>query len=886
MQYVAHTARSDVCALLGLQWKTLTFLRNKVIYFIAGPHGGAAVRRLGFVTLWAVTLGLTACSASTRQSPLEAPLSTDSVRETRSPHQSGASSHRVVWGLWEVDFAADHRSAEIVPMRQADMHLNVVRMLEVTPCSSCLRIGNITALSPHELAADLSLTHLAPGNLKLTGFDVRGILIADSDSFFPTFGRSIAWGAGMPIMVNGDGYTHLFNPSEFDPSLPGPAILKYIPGKLATADNLSSNLNPYVAYGEDEPRRVFLPGETKTRTVVLRVPDGPFRFGYAVDACWQMVYGDIVDPVTDFPETANCREAYGIDVEIGSGLGTDSGTSVPCSIVVYDHQGQYSIDDVVIEAPDLFEGQKFPLFSGYVGDEGYRFSISIWNKNSAPEGIYPLLVQVIDKSMDPNLGLVDAWQVGEIRVGAPVGWVATWGGPNRDAAWDVATDDSGDVYVAGSFDGNVDFDPGGGTDYHTSEGASGAYLCKLSSTGEFQWAKTWGGAKASALAVDESGNVSVIGLFEGLVDFDPGPNVDERQAAGVFTDVFLSRFDQDGQFQWVRAWGAANKEETAADVAVGGMGSVYVTGCFTGKVDFDPGPAVDESTSNGEEDVYLSKFDYYGDFEWVRSWGGPGGVSPNEDDEGWGVAADGSGGVYVVGNFHTPLDFDPGSGADIRSPVGWEDSFLSKFNSYGNFQWVRTWGGTSSTGASAVAVADPDCVYVCGFYRGTTDFDPGDGVDEHGTNGTLDCYLSRLTLGGTFVWSRVWGGPSDLMVTDVAADSAGGALLTGFFAHTVDLDPGPGFDSHETNGWMDAYLSCIDSAGEFRWGRSWGGQGTMSVYVDDGGQGIATDGEGNVYSVGHFENLVDFEPGPGVDETITHGLWDAYLIKFRPDGAW
>ena len=56
------------------------------------------------------------------------------------------------------------------------------------------------------------------------------------------------------------------------------------------------------------------------------------------------------------------------------------------------------------------------------------------------------------------------------------------------------------------------------------------------------------------------------------------------------------------------------------------LGNVYVTGLFDGTADLDPGPGIDNHTSNGNWDIYLSKFDASGNFLWARTWGG------NDDD--------------------------------------------------------------------------------------------------------------------------------------------------------------------------------------------------------------------------------------------------------------
>ena len=91
-------------------------------------------------------------------------------------------------------------------------------------------------------------------------------------------------------------------------------------------------------------------------------------------------------------------------------------------------------------------------------------------------------------------------------------------------------------------------------------------------------------------------------------------------------------------------------------VATDGSGNVYTTGEFEDTVDFDPGTAVDNHTSNGNTDIYLSKLDSNGNSIWSRTWGGIG------DDIGTSVAIDNFDNVYITGMFADTVDFDPGPG--------------------------------------------------------------------------------------------------------------------------------------------------------------------------------------------------------------------------------
>jgi hypothetical protein len=116
---------------------------------------------------------------------------------------------------------------------------------------------------------------------------------------------------------------------------------------------------------------------------------------------------------------------------------------------------------------------------------------------------------------------------------SPAAWVRSWDAfhepVNTQTA--IALDQSGYIYVVGSFDDTTDLDPGPGVDEHHATGQS-ASLSKFDPTGDFIWARTWGGSSdedvvnAQSIHIDDSGNIYVVGVFNGEGDFDPGPGVD------------------------------------------------------------------------------------------------------------------------------------------------------------------------------------------------------------------------------------------------------------------------------------------------------------------------------------------------------------------------
>jgi hypothetical protein len=636
-------------------------------------------------------------------------------------------------------------------------------------------------------------------------------------------------------------------------------------------------------------RGMLSPGAKIIRHYTIDLSGG-LIFNYAVDTCWAMPQGappyEIPD---DFPPEANRPEAYRIVVtELDNSLyyeepSGDAGGELRLLVDVWDHY-ESALNQVSAES---LAGIPHTVATTPIGGgEGYStYKFEFAGAELIKNGHAELLLSVQSEAVGYDGTLpgkpVTAYFKHPFKIkddSTAIGGAAwTWGGVEDDFGQGVVIDLEGNLYIAGHFQETVDFDPGPGTNIHSSVGYADIFLSKFDSGGNFQWTKTWGGKEwdgGYGVAIEGSSYIYVTGFFESTVDFDPGPEVDERTSINWSRDIFLSKFDSSGDLQWARTWGGKGYDQ-GLGVAVDISGNLCVTGCFCSTVDFDPGPGVDEHTANGVLDIFLSKFDSSGEFQWARAWGGSGYY-----DMGFGVVIDVSGNAYITGYFDDTADFDPGPAVDEHSSNGCEDVFLSKFDPSGEFQWAQTWGGDLGDYGLGVATDESGNAYITGVFGDIVDFDPGAGVDEHTSNGWEDVFLSKFGSNGVFQWAHTWGGSSDDYGYGVAIDGSGNTYVTGCFRDIVDFDPGSGVDEHIYNGWYDIFLSRFDSNGDFHWAQTWGGSDV------DEGRGITIDGNGNAFITGSFEETIDFDPGPGIDEHISNGWCDIFLSKFPPDGDW
>ncbi|MDA0206340.1 MAG: hypothetical protein O2795_13445 [Acidobacteria bacterium] len=271
-------------------------------------------------------------------------------------------------------------------------------------------------------------------------------------------------------------------------------------------------------------------------------------------------------------------------------------------------------------------------------------------------------------------------------------WARVMGGPLRDRGNGVAVDGIGNVYVTGEFEGTADFGPlsNGGPLVRNSAGLQDIFVVKLDSAGNSVWAQAMGGPgfdTGSGVAVDASGRVYTTGRFSDRAIFElfvvrGRPRARSLTSAGG-SDVFVTKHDSEGSLDWYKQMGSPFEDE-GNGIALDASGNVYLAGEFEGVSDFDPSAGVSELDAAGGADVFLTKLDSDGGFEWVRNMGGAGTDSGND------VAVDGGGNAYTTGSFKFASFFDrdlsvvSSGGAPVRAgrldSFGESDAFVAKFN--------------------------------------------------------------------------------------------------------------------------------------------------------------------------------------------------------------
>jgi hypothetical protein len=371
-----------------------------------------------------------------------------------------------------------------------------------------------------------------------------------------------------------------------------------------------------------------------------------------------------------------------------------------------------------------------------------------------------------DRATAPDLddGAADG-EAGEAPADGPDGAIASSS---------VGVTPSGDIVVAGTLTGTVTL----GSEVLTEAGGGDLLLAAFDPAGAPRWSRRWGDAQGqaqglTALALGRAGTIALAADFRGSVDLGGGP----LTSAGA-TDVVVATLDAAGGHVWSRRFGGAGSE-LPAGVAVDSSGRVAAAARSSGPFSFsDPQPGSDGAAASSSAVAVLAAG---GDVAWSKSWAH---VLVT------GIAFDANDGLIVAGSFTDVVNL---GGADLTS-AGGTDIFVASFSSAGDHRWSKSFGGTGSDIASALAVSTGGDILLTGSFSDTLDFGGPPLTSVLGNDRTVtsaDLFVVRLDAAGGHVWSQRYGDSGhDQRGSAIDVDGAGNVLVAGAFQGALDFGRG------------------------------------------------------------------------------------------------
>jgi hypothetical protein len=399
----------------------------------------------------------------------------------------------------------------------------------------------------------------------------------------------------------------------------------------------------------------------------------------------------------------------------------------------------------------------------------------------------------------------------------------------------------------------------------------------------FQFAPVTGFSPKSqppALAVDPNGNLAIAGTFATTtIDLDPGAGTTNLTTTAVVGDTYVARYSAAGALLWARLITAGsgfsngfNNAVITTDVATDADGSVYLTGHFSGPVDFDPGPG-DHTLTAARQDVFVLKLDNAGAFQWVQP------ITTARAD---GTMAGGSLVVDAGRNvFYTAV-------ADMDHFGVYNGNVLvGKLDPTGTPVWsrrTRHLGAEDSSTLTADPKSIPDLVtdsagdvIVSGTFYQRALFGAGEAGATRLVGGNVAgfVFVWKLDPTGDTLWAISQGDGSDTQGAGIAVDASDNLYTTGNFRFQADFDPSRRGQTVLSDGGtsISAYVTKISPAGALVWARMLGRR--VGGYGFSYSDAVAIAPDGSVYTAGRFGEKVDLDPDPAtafvINGTTTDG---------------
>ncbi len=352
-------------------------------------------------------------------------------------------------------------------------------------------------------------------------------------------------------------------------------------------------------------------------------------------------------------------------------------------------------------------------------------------------------------------------------------WAKTIGGVADEFGSAIDVDNNGNVFVTGYFESaSVTV----GSQTLTSYGDRDIFIVKLSTSGDFLWAKGAGGNyedESYGISCDGNGNAYITGYYwSNSVNFGSS----SITSAGD-VDAFLAKYNSDGTLAWAKTVGGEGDDRGTALVS-DDAGNVYITGGYeSSSLNF--GAATLTNGETYKKYMYVAKYNTSGTNLWAKS-----ASSAGARTYGAGISLDQTGNCYIGGVFDgTTANF--GTHTITNNKPGGSNAFIAKYNSSGVDQWAsNAVSGPEGNQTYCITTDNAGNSYISGWFTSPTVTFGGIVLSSsaYGDNIFLVKYNTsgQVTNAYAFKGSGMSGGYGNAL----CSDNYGNAYLTGYFEGT------------------------------------------------------------------------------------------------------
>jgi len=436
-------------------------------------------------------------------------------------------------------------------------------------------------------------------------------------------------------------------------------------------------------------------------------------------------------------------------------------------------------------------------------------------------------------------------------------WAVDAGGPsNVDFCSGIATDSHGNVYWAGNVGGTADF---GCATVTSSPALAAAVLAKYDSTGACQWVRgitvgfndAWG----YGIAIDRQDRIYITGSYDGNANFGSGVTLNSLGS----DDIFLARYDVEGNCIWARRAGSSGSNDEARGVAVSDSGAVFITGFSGGStITFD---GISIPNAFNYRQIIVARYDSAGVVQWAKATMGNG---QGKSARAIAVANDR---LYITGQIaYSAASFN---GLAITPNATSSNLYVLACDFDGNALWANAYGSGDHEGMG-IAADTLGNIFVTSRLWGDLQL-PDDTLSSASAND--DILLLGLDTAGTYRWAMSTGSAQRDLAWGAEVDGLGNAYISAHFQQSIDFFGTP----FTSLGEEDVLVARVTNWGAISWVKRGGG------FFRDIGLCVhrSTVGSKPIYMGGYYFGPVTYG-GSTIDDVLNG---DAMMIQLSDTTA-
>lgn len=352
--------------------------------------------------------------------------------------------------------------------------------------------------------------------------------------------------------------------------------------------------------------------------------------------------------------------------------------------------------------------------------------------------------------------------------------------------------------------------------------------------------KTFGGSNteiAQSVVKTSDGGYAITG-------YTLSNNNDFSNKTTTDADYFILKFSSDDVLEWNKIYGGTN-DDRASDIIQTSDGGFAILG-------YSKSSDGNVTENFGAQDFWMTKLNANGNLEWQKSFGFVG------RDIGTTLIQTADDGYLISGELDVTASGGQGnsSRSTIASRHAGGDYWAIKISSSGTKEWSKYFGGNFTDTPYGV-VQTTDGGYII---AGTSD-----SSDTNISNnlGTYDFWVVRISVTGTLIWEKNFGGSEIDEARDIIETNDGNFIIVG---DTRSSDK----KVSKNNGGADLWVVKINIDGELLWEKNFGGSSF------DVARSINKASDGGFIISGSSRSL---------DNGFTNqGQNDAWLLKISSNG--